>query len=170
MKRKLKIFAYILAVLSSIIFVGCEKATMIEAAHISEITQAGSKNYGVRITYDQDRRLEGKIIDTQIKFSKKGDIVIWQEGGEQFSYTILDDDTWYSMTTIFAEVAGKDGQEIFERKDDAVAKVYLFNSSQAQNVTLRVVVGDVETNSEQKGEILVGSEPISNQFTLKIKK
>ena len=150
--------------------VGCEQSTKIQAAYISEITQAGSENYGVKITYSEDKRLDGKFVDTQVKFSKKGDIVIWREGEEKFSYTILDSDTWYSMTTIFAAANEKEGEEEFEEKDGAIAKVYLFNSKQTQNITFRVVCGIVEENSSGKGQILVGSEPISNHFTLKIKK
>ena len=98
MKKIFLSFALIMGMFS---FVACENATQIEAGYISETTSAGSENYGVRITYSQDSRLKGKAVDTQIKFSQKGDIVIWQEGGEKFTFTVEDYDYWYSLTTIF---------------------------------------------------------------------
>lgn len=168
MKKRVLITSMLLVIMA--VAIGCKESTKIEAAYISEITQAGSQNYGVRITYADDSRLDGKYVDTQIKFSRKGEVTIWREGEEKFTYQILDSDTWYSMTTIMYEAKGKSGQEEFEQKDDAVAKVYLFNSSQSQNITFRVVCGMTEENSSRTGQILVGSESISDHFTLKIKK
>ena len=59
---------------------------------------------------------------------------------------------------------------MFEKFEDATAKTYLFNSEQSKELTLRVVVGETDADFEDKGEILIGSEPISSQFRLKITK
>ena len=153
-----------------VIFVGCENSTNITAAYITESTSAGSENYGVKITYSEDSRIEDKYTDVQIKFSQKGEIVIWKENQEKFNYTIADNDEWYSMTSIFAVGEGKKDGEVFEPMKEVRAKSYFFNSEQSQNLTLRVVVGDIEQNSTGTGYILVGSEAISSHFTLKINK
>ncbi|MBO5394579.1 MAG: hypothetical protein J6A28_01570 [Clostridia bacterium] len=169
MKYK-KVRLLILPILVALALCGCENSTDITAAFISESTSAGSENYGVKITYSDDSRLEEKYTDVQIKFSKKGEIVIWKENQEKFTYKIDDYDEWYSMTVIFAAVEGKEGKEEFEPIKSVLAKSYFFNSEIAQEITFRVVAGDIEENSTGSGYILVGAEPISNQFTLKIAK
>ena len=58
----------------------------------------------------------------------------------------------------------------FENFDNVLAKTILFQSDQQQEVSIRVVVGQIERNFENDGEILIGSEPISKQFRLKIGK
>lgn len=149
---------------------GCENSTDITAAYITESTSAGSENYGVRITYAEDSRLEGKYTDVQVRFSQKGEIVLWKEGQNKITYNIPDYDEWYSLTSIFAQGQGKSGSEQFELYDAVKSKSYLFNSDINQEITFRVVVGKVESNFQGDGQILVGSEPISGHFKLKIHK
>jgi hypothetical protein len=151
------------------IMAGCETSTNIECAYISEITSAGSQNYAIRITHASDSRLDDKGVDTQVKFSRRGQITIWQEGGEKYNYFVEDYDNLYSLTVIFATFENKEGQEKFEEKKDATNKTYILSSEQSVDVTFRVVAGDIEQNSQGTGQILVGSEPISKQYKLKIK-
>jgi hypothetical protein len=174
MKRNL--FALImLSVALCAFLMGCEQSTQIIASSISEITSAGSKNYGVRISYSDDKRLNGKGCDTQIKFNKTGTITIWLEGQEKIEYEIEDIDEWFSLTTIFAK-ATKQSEEVenektnvkFEKFEDSLSKTYLFNFDGSINITFRVVVGEITDSSDDTGEILVETEPISNQFTLKM--
>ena len=73
------------------------------------------------------------------------------------------------MTSIIALLNEMEGQEKFMKFEQASAKTYLFNFDKSIEITMRVVAGDIEDNIENNGEILVGSEPISKQFTLKIK-
>ena len=63
----------------------------------------------------------------------------------------------------------KTGQENFDEFENAVTKFYLFNSDKDLSLTFRVVAGDLEDNSDSQGQVLVGSEVISKQFTLKVK-
>lgn len=63
----------------------------------------------------------------------------------------------------------KKWQEKFENFKDALTKTYLFNYDGKIELTFRVVVGNKEDNIDGNGEILVGSEPVSDQFNLKIK-
>lgn len=162
MKKRLLL---ILLIVSIIIFGGCENATNLRTAYFSEITSAGSENYGVRVNFATDSRLEGKGVDVQIKFSKVGTITIWQENQDKIEYKIEDYDEWYSLESIFSQP----NQETFERYEKATARAYLFNSQQPMDITMRAVAGTIAENAYQTGEILLESMPISNQFTLKIK-
>ena len=171
MKRLVKLGVIIAFVVN--IFTGCEQATMIRTASITEITTAGSDDYGVRITFAADDRFDGKGVDVQVKFSKTGKITMWQENQERFEYEILESDEWYSMTTIFTLKGNseKANTEIFETHEKATGKTYLFNYSGEGGieVTLRAVAGEKLENGYKTGEILVDSTPISDQFNLKIK-
>ena len=165
---KNKFLVLILLVFTLSFLAGCEKSTQLRTAYIREITMAGSDNYGVRITYDTDDRLEGKSTDVQIKFNNIGTIKIGEEFQEKFEYKIEDYDEWYSMTAILAQAKGKAGEEKFEKYEEAISKTYQFQYDGQMKITLRVVVGDSEENSAGNGEILVGSESVSENFTLKI--
>lgn len=163
MKRK--IYLYLSLFLLTFVMVACENATQITSAYITEITAAGSDNYGVRITFASDSRIEEKGVDVQIKFNKTGEITLWQENQERITYTIEESDEWYSMATIFAE----ENKERFETYKDAVNRTYLFNSDQPIEVTFRAVVGTIENNLTGEGQVLAESQPVSKQFILKIK-
>ena len=84
-------------------------------------------------------------------------------------FEIDDYDEWYSLTNLIAISKNKEGKETFEKFSEATGRTYLFNYDGEIEITFRVVVGDIEENSQGSGQILVGSEPISKQFTLKIK-
>ena len=164
-----KIFAVLFAVcLISLSLIGCESSTDLKTASIKEITAPKSDNYAVLITYADDTRLDGKGTDVQIKFNNLGTVKIGKENQEKIDYKIEDYDEWYSLTSIFANAEGKQNQEKFELYEDVLNKTYLFNFDGEIKITLRVVAGDIEKNSQETGEILTGSEPISDNFTLKI--
>ena len=171
MKKLFRLFVLISFALSTL--AGCEQSTQLRTATISEITTAGSENYGVRVNFSDDSRLEGKGVDVQIKFNKTGLITMWQENQAKFDYEILESDEWYSLTTIFTVKDNPENvnTERFELNEEANAKTYLFNykGDRGIEVTFRAVAGDKQENAYKTGEILVDSTPISNQFTLKIK-
>ena len=169
-----KIISLVVVIMFTLTFLtGCESSTLLRTASISEITSAGSDDYGVRVTFADDSRLDGKGVDVQIKFNKTGTITIWQEHQERFEYKIVENDEWYSMTTIFTEKNDptKANTENFEVYEKAVGKTYLFNYKEEGGIEiiLRVVAGDKQENAYKTGEILVDSAPISDQFILKIK-
>ncbi len=169
MKKSLVVVFILMALVCGSLY-GCEKSTQLRAATISEITSAGSKNYGVRVSYSDDKRLKGKGTDVQIKFSKVGTIKIWKENQEKFDYEIEDFDEWYSLTHIFNEADSTSARgDKFEKYEDALTKTYLFNFNGDIKITFRVVVGEIEENIDGDGQILVGSQPVSDNFTLKIK-
>ncbi len=168
MKKKFLLLFVFILMASSVMF-ACEKSTQIRAATISEITSAGSKNYGVKVSYLEDKRLKGKGTDVQIKFNKTGKITIWQEGKDKFEYEIEDFDEWQSMTHILNVAYGEGKGDKYEKFEDALNKTYLFNYGGNIKVTFRVIVGEIEKNSDETGEILVGGQAISDNFTLNIK-
>ena len=161
-------FAFFLSF--SIFFLcSCENSTQLQCATNSEITAVGSKNYAVRINFLNDKRVEEKYVDVQIKCNKTCSLTFWEENKDKITLDIDDYDEWFSLTTLICEANGRAGQESFEKFKDATGKTYLFNYDGNLEITLRVVVGDAENNSTGTGQILVGSEPISDQKTLKIK-
>ena len=167
--KKSIIFIVFLLLFTSISLVACENATQIKTATITEITSAGSKNYGVRITFANDSRLEGKNVDVQVKFNKTGNITFWEEHSEKLQFQIDEIDEWYSLTGLIAGANGEENTEDFEKHNEALTRTYLWNFDGTIQINIRVVAGEKEANSSETGYILVGSEPISDTFTLKIK-
>lgn len=169
-KNRLFILFFAIFLSFSIFFLcSCENSTQLQCATISEITAVGSKNYAVRINFLNDKRVEEKYVDVQIKCNKTCSLTFWEENQDKMTLNIDDYDEWFSLTTLICEASDKVGEENFEKFKDATGKTYLFNYDGNLEITLRVVVGDVEDNSSGTGQILVGSEPISDQKTLKIK-
>ena len=166
--KKNQIFALFLLILSPLLLYACENATLIRTATITEITAVGSKNYGVRVTFANDKRLDEKSVDIQVKFNKIGEINFWEENGEKVNLKIDEIDEWYSLTTLVSKAKNQDGQEDFEKHNEARTRTYLFNFDGRININIRAVAGDKEQNSAETGYVLVGSEPISDQFTLKL--
>ena len=93
----------------------------------------------------------------------------WQENQERLTIEFDDYDEWYSLTSLIYHSQDRAGQENFDEFEKAVTKFYLFNSDKDLSLTFRVVAGDLEDNSDSQGQVLVGSEVISKQFTLKVK-
>lgn len=149
--------------------VGCENSTNLRCATIREITAAGSDNYGVAIAFQEDKRLEESAVDVQIKANKICELTFWEEGNEKIIINLGEKDTWYSMTSLIVTANGQPETEKFMRFKDAITKTYLYKSANPVELTLRVVAGDIEENVSKKGEVLVGSEDISDEFKLKIK-
>lgn len=169
LKKTRNIFLIVLLLVVSLTAFACEDSTQLRCAAITEITAAGSENYGVRISFLQDKRLQDKYVDVQVKFNKTGEITFWEENQEKMEFIIEDFDEWYSIEYLKAKATSTEGSEKFEKFEKALARTYLFNYDGKIELTFRVVAGDIEDNSTETGEILVGSEPISKQFTLKIK-
>ena len=164
-----KIFVVFFLIISIFFLFACENSTQLRCATISEITSSGSDNYAVRINYLKDNRLKEKYTDVQIKCDKVCQLIFWEENQEKITLNIDDFDEWFSLTSLIFQANDREGEETFEKFTDATGKTYLFNYDGTLQITLRVVAGDIEDNSAGTGKILVGSEPISPQLTIKIK-
>ena len=167
MKKRAFLLTFLL-ILSCFFVFSCENATEIRTATISEITASGSKNYGVRVSFMNDSRLREKYVDVQVKFNKIGQIIFWEEHNERLTFEIDEIDEWYSLTSLIVNAKEQNGTEDFEKHNEALARTYLFNYDGSINVDIRVVAGEKEENGAGTGYILVGSELISDKFTLKI--
>lgn len=154
---------------SVIMFTACENATEIRAANITEITAAASDNYGIRISFLDDKRIENKGVDVYVKSDKKLDnVVIWEEGQEKQSIAFAEKDRWYSLKSLLCMAENRPNTEKYTKFGEALTETYIFNSSEKIKLTFRVVVGDIEPNIQGSGEVLTGSMDISNEYELKI--
>lgn len=169
MKRFSLILTAFIFLLSGLFLVSCEESARLDCASISEITAVGSKDYAIKVCFYQDERLKGKGVDIQIKCDKVASLLCWQENQERLTIEFDDYDEWYSLTNLISKSQEKEGQENFDIFEKAVNKIYLFNSDKDLSLTFRVVAGEIKENSLSTGQVLVGSEVISKQFTLKVK-
>ena len=169
MKKSLSFIFIVILFLSSFALFSCEGAAFLKCATISDVTATNSDDYAIKISFFQDKRLEDKYVDIQVKSNKVADIVVWEENKDKVTISLDDYDEWFSLTSLICYGEGKEGQEQFDKFSESYQKTYLFNYDGKLNLTFRVVVGDVEDNINGTGEILLGSEVISKQFTLNIK-
>ncbi len=170
MKNFVKHFVlFSLAVVCLTLFVGCESSTALHTASFTDISISGSKNYGVAVKFAEDKRLEEKYIDVQVKSDRKiNDVTIWQDGGEKYTFNFEEPDTWKSITTILVNGKNEPDTEVFEKYTEATSRRYLFSGKEEFTLVFRVVAGESIDNNLGKGKVLVGSEAISDEFTLDI--
>ena len=161
-----KIFAFLVFFLCGfcIALAGCESGNMLRTVSFYEITGAGSEKYTVKVVYAQDKRVDDKYYDLQIKASGDLTILLGKENDEK--KTISLNKEWQSLTSLLAK---EEGSETFVKGKDAVCDVYIFTSKQTGTVTFRAVVGGVEENASKKGQIITSPEVCSNEFSVEIK-
>lgn len=152
----------------SLFLMACEDTLQVRGANITPITSAGSSNYGVCISFNSDSRIEELGVDVQLRFEKKGDVVFWEDNGQKFTFSIQEADRWYSLTNLIAIASSSEGAEEFVKAKEAVSHNYLFSSQQNNTISIRVVGGDITSNSAGTGEVLTESMPISDVFKLKV--
>lgn len=159
-----------LCAMCAIIFVGCENSTALRTAAFSDISVSGSDSYGIGVRFQTDKRLEKKYVDVQVKADKAmQNIEIWEDNGsERYKFNITTPDEWMSITTIFVDAQGKSDTEKFEKYPEATSRRYLFSAAKPITLTFRVVVGDIVENDKATGQVIVETEPISEEFKLKI--
>ncbi len=154
-----------------LILIGCESETAVKAGHISEITGALSTDYAIKVTLDDDKRVDEKYVDLQIKSTEEEQLLSFgEENGDAFVLFIPKKDYWYNLTYLISQTNGSSGQENYKKYEDFGNRVYIFTSQNDVDLTFRVVVGETKINEESKEEILVLSEPISDEVVVKVKK
>lgn len=169
MKRVRNLVLIILCVCFSFLSTGCENGTQMRIAHISEITSALSTDYAVRVLLDNDKRMEDKYVDIQIKSSKEDQILTFgEEMEESFRICLVKKDYWYNLNYLIDKSNGIANQGKYKRYEDFGNKVYLFSAQNDVDLTFRVVAGQLKTNNETKKEILVLSEEISDEIVVHV--
>lgn len=163
--KKIKFLA--LLIICACIFAGCESSNEITVAYLSNATSAGSEDYAVKITFQQDDRVENKYYDIQI-MSDVDDLqfTFFQEGEGKMSATISQSNRWNSLTSIIYSSMGQEGKESFEQLKNAVDVIYVINVEKPAKLFFRVVAGEVEDNADGTGEILANTQPVSADFVL----
>lgn len=153
------------------LLVGCESEQKLEAAHISEITGARSTSYAIKVTLDDDKRIDDKYVELQIKCSDEGQVVsIGQELKDSYNIYFPKKDFWYNLTYLTSVTNGVKTEEGYMKFEEFGNKVFNLKTDSDTTLTFRVVVGDKKENEQTGDEILVLSEPISKEVTVKMKK
>lgn len=150
---------------------GCENGTLVRAGHISEITGALSTDYAIKVTLDDDDRVNEKYVDLQIKSSQEQQFLTFSEENAT-SYVIFlpKKDYWYNLTYLISQTNGVPDGENYKKYQDFGNRVYMFKTQNDVELTFRVVAGQTKTNEETQEEILVLGEAISDEVTVKLKK
>lgn len=166
-----KIISVILCVCFCFLLCGCENETQIKSAHISEITGALSTDYAIKVTLDNDARVNDKYVDLQIKSSKEEQLVTFgEEMEEQFVICFPKSDYWYNLTYLISKTNGVQGEAGYKSYEDFGSRVFLFSADNDVDLTFRVVAGETKRNEETQEEILVLSEDISKEVKVSVKK
>ena len=150
--------------------VGCETETRVECAHISDITGAMSTQYAIKVVLDDDDRVKDKNVGLQIRSSKENLQLTWgEELGDDYVLSLSKADYWYNLTYLISKTNGV-GQEAGYLDYDAYGdRVFRFSANEEVELTFRMVAGNTKKNEGSGEEILVLSEPISKEVTMKVK-
>lgn len=169
MKKVLQIILSAVSLCAVFMFAACENSVRVQGAIFSDISISGSDSYGIAVRFLTDSRLKDKYVDVQVKADKKiENITFWEDNGEKYTFSFEEADSWRSITTILVEGKQKPKTEIFEKFEEATSRRYLFSAKEKVTLVFRVVAGESEDNAEKTGKVLTGSEPISNEFKLKV--
>ena len=149
---------------------GCESQTAINAAHISDITSAKSTEYGIKVTVDEDKRLEEKYIEIQVKSSNENQsLTLGQELGSTYTIIIPKSDFWYNLSALISKTNGVGTDTEYTPFKEYGSKVFMFSSDEDVKLTFRVVAGDVQ-QAKSGEKVLTLSESISSEVELDVKK
>lgn len=150
--------------------VGCESETRILSGHISEITGARSTEYAIKVTLDDDDRVNEKYVDLQIKSDKENQFLKFgQELGDNHVVCLEKKDYWYNVTYLISNSNGTHVEAGYTPYKDFGDRVYMFTSQNDVGLTFRVVAGQTKLNEQTKEEILVLSEEISEEVKVDVK-
>jgi len=162
MKRK--IFCLIALLLFCLTITACENGNELKTVSFSEITSDGSENYAFRVDFVEDKRVDNKYYDLQIKADGNKKIMLGKEYEEKKEVVLTSD--WQSLTTL---MLNEPNTEIFTMGSEAESIVYVFTSEEKVIITLRAVVGGVEDNAQGTGKIITSPESCSDEFVIKTK-
>lgn len=168
MKRVIYIF---LCLCICFLVVGCENETKIRSAHISDLTGALSTKYSIKVVLDEDKRVQDKYVDLQIKSSQEEQLLKFgEENGDAYTICLPKSEYWYNLTYLISNTNGASVEGGYQKYEDFGNKVYNFSSNNDVDLTFRVVVGQSKKNEETQEEILVLSEDVSDEVVINVKK
>ncbi len=140
-------------------------------AHISNITGALSTNYAIKVVLDEDDRVTEKNVGLQIR-SNKDDLYLkfGEELGDDYTLHFEKKDYWYNLTYLISKTNGVGTEAGYLKYEEYGDRVFRFSANEDVELTFRMVAGKTKENTESGEEILVLSEPISDEVKVKIKK
>lgn len=162
MKKILSLFSIFL--MSLCVLAGCESSNTLKTVAFSNVTGAGSEDYTVRVMFLEDKRVDNKYYDIQIKADKDVKIKIGKEMEDKKEIQLTDE--WNSLTTLMLD---ESNTETFTKGSDAVTLVYIFTTEGKAKVTFRGVVGGIEENATKTGYIITSPEECSDEFSVETK-
>ena len=165
--KRILVFAIVILGLT---MTACGGPGDIMAASFMDISISSSESFGVGIKFAEDKRIEDKYVDIQVKSNKAIDNMrMWEDNsGTKYKISFKKADEWQSITVMYAEAQDKAGSEQFVKYSEVIARRIMFSSAEKVNLTFRVVGGEIVENEKKTGQMLVSTEPISSEFTLKI--
>ncbi len=150
---------------------GCEDGTQVNCAHISDITSAQSTQYAIKVILDEDERVNDKHVGLQIKSSEENLMLTFgEELGDDYTLSLPRADYWYNLTYLISKTNGVGTEAGYLDYDAYGTRVFRFSANMDVDLTFRMVVGKPKKNEETGEGILVLSEPISDEVTVKVKK
>ncbi len=153
------------------LLVGCADETKLTSAHISDITGALSTDYAIKVVLDDDDRVKEKSVGLQIMSSVENlSLKFGEELGDDYTLILPKKDYWYNLTYLISKTNGVGKEAGYLGYEDYGDRVFRFSSNQDAKLTFRMVVGKTKQNVESGEEILVLSEPISDEVTMDVKK
>ena len=146
---------------------GCTSETELKIAHISEMTVGNGTNYSIRVTLDEDDRMEERFVDLQVKADKENQFIeIGEENVAHKAICFEKKDYWYNLTYLLSD----ENVEEYQTYKDYGTKIFNFTSKSDVKLTFRVVAGKVKQNETTGEKILVLGESISDEVTIDVKK
>ncbi len=150
---------------------GCEDETKLTSAHISDITGALSTDYAIKVVLDEDDRVVDKNVGLQIMSNVENlSLKFGEELGDDYTLTLPRKDYWYNLTYLISKTNGVGKEAGYLGYEEYGDRVFRFSSNQDVELTFRMVVGKTKVNSKTGEEILVLSEPISEEVKVNVKK
>ncbi len=161
----------VLCVCLCLLAVGCESQTKVKCAHIADITGALSTQYAIKVTLDDDDRVQDKYVGLQLKADKENlQLKFGEELGDDYTLVLKKVDYWYNLTYLISQTNGAGEEAGYLEYPEYGDRVFRFCADENCELTFRMVAGKPKKNQETGEEILVLSEPISDEVTVKMKK
>lgn len=151
--------------------VGCTDGTKLTVVHISDITGALSTDYAIKVVLDEDDRVKDKFVGMQIMSSEENlSLKFGEELGDDYTLVFPKKDYWYNLTYLISKTNGLGKEAGYLGYEEYGDRVFRFSADKEADLTFRMVVGQTKKNKESGEEILVLSEPISDEVKVHIKK
>ncbi len=166
-----KCFLVFLCLCFCFLAVGCEDQTKLTVAHISDITGALSTDYAIKVVLDDDDRVKDKYVGLQISSSEENlSLVFGEELGDDYTLVFPKKDYWYNLTYLISKTNGVGKEAGYLGYEEYGDRVFRFSADKDVKLTFRMVAGQTKKNSKSDEEILVLSEPISDEVKIDVKK